>query len=66
MKIGWIGTGVMGRSMAGHLLAAGHEIYVFSRTKSKAAQLIEKGARWCDTPADVAQNTEIVFRPYDL
>ena len=61
MKIGWIGTGVMGQSMAGHLQAAGHELYVFNRTKSKADLLVEKGAVWFDTPAKVAQNAEVVF-----
>jgi len=45
MKIGWIGTGVMGASMAGHLQKAGHDLSVFSRTRKKAENLIEKGAR---------------------
>ena len=61
MKIGWIGTGVMGASMAGHVQKAGHELYVFNRTKSKAQGLIDKGASWCDSPAKVAANAEIVF-----
>lgn len=61
MKIGWIGTGVMGKSMAGHLHAAGHELYVFNRTKAKAADLLDKGAQWCESPAAVAQEAEIVF-----
>jgi 3-hydroxyisobutyrate dehydrogenase len=61
MKIGWIGTGVMGASMAGHLQKAGHELYVSNRTKSKAQGLLDRDASWCDTPAKVASNSEIVF-----
>jgi 3-hydroxyisobutyrate dehydrogenase len=70
MKIGWIGTGVMGASMAGHLQKAGHELYVFNRTKGKAKGLLDRGASWCDTPAKVASNSEIVFTivgfPFDV
>ncbi|MDY0092676.1 MAG: NAD(P)-dependent oxidoreductase [Candidatus Vecturithrix sp.] len=61
MKLGWIGTGVMGTSMAGHLQAAGHDLYVFNRTRQKAESFLAKGAVWCETPADVAQNAEVVF-----
>ena len=61
MKIGWIGTGVMGRSMAGHVQAGGHELYVHNRTKAKAEELLKKGAAWCDTPAVVAAKSEILF-----
>jgi 3-hydroxyisobutyrate dehydrogenase len=61
MKIGWIGTGVMGRSMAGHLCAAGHDVYVFNRTQAKAADLLERGAHWCESPAAVAQQADAVF-----
>ena len=60
-KIGWIGTGVMGNSMCGHLIKAGCEAYVYNRTKSKAEQLIGKGAKWCNSPAEVARNCGIVF-----
>ena len=60
-KIGWIGTGVMGSFMAGHVQRAGHELYVFNRTINKAEGLIKNGARWCESPADVAANSEIVF-----
>ncbi len=70
MKIGWIGTGVMGASMAGHLQAAGHELALFNRTKAKADALLAGGAAWCDTPAAVAASSEIVFTivgfPYDV
>ncbi|MBW1920628.1 MAG: NAD(P)-dependent oxidoreductase [Deltaproteobacteria bacterium] len=61
MKIGWIGTGVMGASMAGHVQEGGHEIYVFNRTKEKSKPLLDKGATWCESPAEVAMNSEIVF-----
>jgi len=61
MKIGWIGTGIMGASMAGHLQAAGHELYIFNRTKDKAESLLASGAHWCKSPAEVADNAEIVF-----
>jgi 3-hydroxyisobutyrate dehydrogenase len=61
MNIGWIGTGVMGKSMAGHLQAAGHTLFVFNRTKSKAEPLLHHGATWCDSPAEVAHKAEIVF-----
>jgi len=61
MNIGWIGTGVMGASMAGHLQKAGHALSVFSRTKKKAEGLIEKGAQWYGSPAEVAANADIVF-----
>lgn len=61
MKIAWIGTGVMGASMAGHLQAAGHTLTVFNRTKDKAAGLLKNGARWAATPAEAAADAEIVF-----
>jgi 3-hydroxyisobutyrate dehydrogenase len=61
MNIGWIGTGVMGKSMAGHLQAAGHKLWIFNRTKSKAAPLLEKGAQWCDAPAEIAKHADFVF-----
>jgi len=60
-KIGWIGTGVMGTSMAGHLIKNGYPVFVYNRTRQKAEGLIEMGATWCDTPADVAENTEMIF-----
>jgi len=61
MKIGWIGTGVMGASMAGHVQATGHDIYVYNRSKEKAAGLIEKGAVWCGGPGEVASASDAVF-----
>ena len=61
MRIGWIGTGVMGSSMCGHLLDAGHEATVFNRTRARAEPLLEKGAAWAGSPAEVAAASEIVF-----
>lgn len=61
MKIGWIGTGVMGTSMAGHVQAGGNKLFVFNRTKEKAQPLLDKGAKWCDTPGQVAENADMVF-----
>jgi 3-hydroxyisobutyrate dehydrogenase len=60
-QIGWIGTGVMGTPMAGHLLQAGHELHVFNRTRERADGLLDKGANWCDSPADVGAAAEVVF-----
>ncbi len=60
-KTGFIGLGVMGVSMASRLIDAGYELYVYNRTKSKADSLIAKGAHWCDTPKEVAENASAVF-----
>jgi 3-hydroxyisobutyrate dehydrogenase len=60
-RIGWIGTGVMGASMCGHLLAAGHPVTVTTRTRAKADALVEAGATWADSPAAVAAASEVVF-----
>jgi len=69
-KIGWIGTGVMGKSMCGHLIDAGYEVSVFNRTKEKANDLISKGASWCLNPEEVAEKSDIVFTivgfPHDV
>lgn len=59
--IGFIGTGVMGKSMAGHLMNAGYPVFVYTRTKEKANDLIEKGAQWTDTPKDIAQNCDVII-----
>jgi len=59
-KIGWIGTGIMGKPMAMHLLNAGYTVNVNNRTKSKAQELIDKGSTWYDTPAELTKNSDIV------
>lgn len=61
MRVGWVGTGVMGRSMALHLLDAGYSLTIYNRTKEKAAPLMEKGAKWADSPREVALASDIVF-----
>ena len=59
--VGFIGIGVMGRSMAGHLLSAGHPITLYSRTRGKAEELLSRGARWAATPAEAAASSEAVI-----
>jgi 3-hydroxyisobutyrate dehydrogenase len=59
-EIGWIGTGVMGGPMAGHLIEAGHQLHVFNRTRERADGLLEKGANWCDSPPDVGAAADVV------
>lgn len=61
MKIAWIGTGVMGKSMLLHLKEAGHEVLAYNRTMSKAADLKAKGVEVCDTIAQCVCNAEVVF-----
>jgi 3-hydroxyisobutyrate dehydrogenase len=60
-RLGWIGTGVMGASMAGHLMDAGYSMTVFTRSREKAAALEDKGAVWADTPAAVAAVSDVTF-----
>ena len=60
MIIGWIGTGVMGASMAGHLLRAGHAVVVHSRTRAKAEALLAAGAFWADTPRAAAERANVL------
>jgi 3-hydroxyisobutyrate dehydrogenase len=60
-RLGWIGTGVMGRSMCGHLIDRGFTMTVNSRTKAKAEQLLAKGAKWANSPKSVAEQSDIVF-----
>jgi 3-hydroxyisobutyrate dehydrogenase len=69
-RIGWIGTGVMGSSMAGHLLNKGYAVTVFNRTRDKAKPLLERGAQWGDSPTAVAQRSDLIFSivgfPHDV
>ena len=60
MKLGFIGLGIMGTPMAGHLRAAGHELFVTTRSKLPAA-LLEAGATACKTAAEVAKAAEVIF-----
>jgi 3-hydroxyisobutyrate dehydrogenase len=59
--IGFIGLGNMGRPMAANLLASGHRLFVHSRTRTKAAPLLEAGAIWCDDPGAVARDADAVI-----
>ncbi len=60
-RVGFVGLGIMGRSMAGHLQKAGYELHVYNRTKSKADELLEGGATWHDSPGEVAANADVVI-----
>jgi 3-hydroxyisobutyrate dehydrogenase len=61
LRIGWVGTGVMGEAMAGHLLSAGHALIVHTRTRSRAQPLLDRGASWADSPAAAAGGAAAVF-----
>jgi 3-hydroxyisobutyrate dehydrogenase len=60
-RLGWIGTGVMGTSMCGHLLRAGFAVTVFNRTRSRAEPLLAAGAAWAENPKRVAKASDVVF-----
>ena len=60
-RIGWIGTGVMGAAMCGHLQRAGYRITVSTRTAAKAQSLLDRGATWADNPQSVAAQSDLVF-----
>jgi len=60
-RVGFVGTGIMGASMAGHLRAAGHELHIHNRTRSKAEPLLAAGARWHDDPGGVAAASDVVI-----
>src|SRR4029078_6039616 len=60
-KIGWIGTGVMGRWMCQHLMDKGYKATVYNRSKEKATPLLDGGAAWADTPRQVAENADAIF-----
>ncbi|MEM7453666.1 MAG: NAD(P)-dependent oxidoreductase [Planctomycetota bacterium] len=60
-RLGWIGLGVMGQSMCRNLMNAGYKATVFTRTESKASELIDAGAAWAESPGDVARNSDVIF-----
>jgi 3-hydroxyisobutyrate dehydrogenase len=60
-ELGFVGLGVMGNAVVRRLLDGGHEVAVWNRTRDKATPLLEAGARWVDTPREVAAAGEIVF-----
>jgi 3-hydroxyisobutyrate dehydrogenase len=59
--IGFIGTGVMGNSMAGHLMKAGYPLIVYTRTKEKAKKLLDNGAIWGETVKEIAEKANVIF-----
>ena len=59
--IGWIGAGVMGASMCGHLLQAGYPVTVYSRTMAKAHPLLDRGASWAESPQAVAERVKVII-----
>jgi len=59
--IGFIGTGVMGKSMASHLLKAGYPLYVYTRTQEKAKELLDQGANWATTPKEIAERANVII-----
>jgi len=61
VSVGFVGTGVMGKSMAGHLLTAGYRVLVFNRTKDRAEELIQMGAVWKDTVAELAAQSNVII-----
>lgn len=60
-RIGWIGTGVMGNSMCGHLIDKGFQATVYNRSKAKTDALVAKGAKYADSPKAVAEQSDVVF-----
>jgi 3-hydroxyisobutyrate dehydrogenase len=61
MSIGWIGTGVMGAPMCGHLITAGYRVMVHSRTRAKTQPLTDRGARWAESPRATATTADVLF-----
>ncbi|MFE5427852.1 MULTISPECIES: NAD(P)-dependent oxidoreductase [Bacillaceae] len=59
--IGFIGLGVMGKSMAANLLKAGFEVFVYTRTKDKASELLLQGAKWASAPKEIAQKANVII-----
>src|SRR6266567_353906 len=60
-RVGWVGTGVMGRWMCQHLMNKGYKATVYNRTRDKAGLLLEAGAAWGATPKAVAEASDVVF-----
>jgi 3-hydroxyisobutyrate dehydrogenase len=69
-RIGWIGTGVMGSSMVGHLIGKQYAATVFNRSRDKAKSLLDRGAKWGESPKAVAQESDVIFSivgfPHDV
>lgn len=69
-RVGFIGLGNMGQSMAGHILQAGYPLKVYNRSRDKAEALLARGAGWCDSPGELAANADVVITivgfPHDV
>jgi len=69
-RIGWIGTGVMGNFMCSHIINAGYNVTVYTRTKKRADNLLNIGAEWASSPIEVGKKSDIVFSmvgyPFDV
>ena len=69
IKVGWIGTGVMGKSMCGHLMTNGYQLSIYTRTKAKAEDLISRGAHWNEIK-EIAEQSDYLFMmlgyPHDV
>jgi 3-hydroxyisobutyrate dehydrogenase len=69
-RVGFIGLGNMGQSMAGHILQAGYPLRVYNRSRDKADALLARGAVWCDSPGELAANADVVITivgyPHDV
>ena len=61
LKVAFIGTGIMGAPIAGHLLDAGYSLRVYNRTRSKAQSLVDRGAVWADSPVLAVEDADVVF-----
>lgn len=59
--VGLVGTGVMGKSMAGHFIQAGYKVHIYTRTKSKAQELLGQGAQWQDSPGLLAKQCDVII-----
>ena len=60
-RVGWVGTGVMGRWMCQHIISKGYSATVYNRSRDKAQPLIDLGAAYADSPKAVAERSDIVF-----
>ena len=61
LSVAFIGTGIMGAPIAGHILDAGYPVTVYNRTKAKTDDLVSRGAVWADSPAAAAKDADVVF-----
>lgn len=60
-KVAFVGTGIMGAPIAGHILGAGYDVTVYNRTKAKTDALVAKGAHWAASPGEAAKGADVVF-----